>query len=87
REELKKEMEKLLKGDNKKFIIDLTKVGFISSLVLATLVFFAKEVREREGAVKLTGVSTEAYSIFQLTQLDKVFEIFETEQEALETLK
>ena len=87
REELKKGMAKLMDTDSNKFVIDLTRVGFISSLVLATLVFFAKEVREKGGALKLTGVSTEAYSIFQITQLDKVFEICETEQEALESLK
>ncbi|MGD2279332.1 MAG: STAS domain-containing protein [Candidatus Omnitrophota bacterium] len=87
REELKNELNETMIADGKKFIIDLSKVGFVSSLVLATLVFFAKEVKQKGGNLKLAGVSSEAYSVFQLTQLDKVFEIHDTEQAAIESFK
>ncbi len=87
REELKKELNKMLREDEKNFVIDLSRVGFVSSLVLATIVFFAKEVKKNGGGLKLSGLSNEAYSIFQLTQLDKIFEIYDTENAAIESFK
>ncbi|MFQ5951818.1 MAG: STAS domain-containing protein [Candidatus Omnitrophota bacterium] len=87
REKLKKGLQQILHDNGKKFIIDLSGVGFVSSLVLATIVFFAKEVRIGEGELKLCGVSTEARSVFQLTQLDKIFEIYDTEHDAIESWK
>jgi anti-sigma B factor antagonist len=85
REEIKNSLNGMLRENEKKFIIDLSGVGFVSSLVLATLVFFAKEVKKNNGELKLCGVSAEGYSVFQLTQLDKIFEIYDTESEAIKS--
>jgi anti-sigma B factor antagonist len=87
REQLKKELAALLDAGETRFIIDLSKVGFLSSLVLATIVFFSKEVREKNGIIKLCGLSSDTFSIFQLTQLDKIFELYETRRDALESFK
>ncbi|MGB2601330.1 MAG: STAS domain-containing protein [Candidatus Omnitrophota bacterium] len=84
REEIKQGLQKLMDAGERKFIIDLTKVGFISSLVIATIIFFAKQVKENGGAIKISGLSGEAFSIFQLTQLDKVLDLYESESDALE---
>jgi anti-sigma B factor antagonist len=84
REEIKQGLQKLMDAGERKFIIDLTKVGFISSLVIATIIFFAKQVKENGGAIKISGLSSEAFSIFQLTQLDKVLDLYESESDALE---
>ena len=85
REQLKKKMMDLLDTGVTRFIIDLSGVGFLSSLVIATIVFFSKEVYRKNGKMKLSGLSNEASSILQLTQLDKIFEVYNTEQEALES--
>ena len=87
REQIKKELNELIQAGETKFIIDLSKVGFLSSLVIATIVFFSKEVRKNNGEVKLSGLSNEAFSVLQLTQLDKIFELYTTENEALESFK
>ena len=87
REEIKKNLQELMDAGETKFIIDLAKVGFISSLVIATIIFFAKQVNENGGKIKISGLSGEAFSIFQLTQLDKVLELYETEHDALESYK
>ena len=87
REDIKKELAVLLDSGAKKFVIDLSKVGFLSSLVIAIIVFFAKEVRKNGGQIKLSGLSSEAFSVFQLTQLDRIFELYETERDALESFK
>ena len=87
REALKKELNKVLLPGETKFVIDLSGIGFLSSLVIATIVFFAKEVRGKNGEIKLSGLSTEALGILKLTQLDKIFEIYDTEQDAVKSFK
>ncbi len=82
-EELKNKLKDLVHTGDNKFIIDLSKVGFLSSLVIAAIVFFAKEVRKKGGTLKISGLSVEAFNIFQLTQLDKDFELYETEHDAV----
>lgn len=87
REQLKKELYPLIPAGDKNFVLDLSRVGFLSSLAIALVVFFAKEVRKNNGNIKLCGLTSEAFSIFQLTQLDKVFELYETERDAVESFK
>ena len=87
REKIKEKLQALLKAGDKNFIIDLSKVGFVSSLVLALIVFFAKEVKALGGELKLSGLTAEALSVFQITQLDTVFELYDTEHDALESFK
>ena len=87
REAIKKELAGLIQAGETMYVIDLSKVGFISSLVIATIVFFAKEARKHDGEVKLCGLSDDAYSIFQLSQLDKIFELFDTVDEAVGSFK
>jgi anti-anti-sigma factor len=87
REELKKDFLDVIASGARKFVIDFSRVGFLSSLVMATIVFFAKEVGKNNGVVKLSGLSREARSVFQLAQLDKVFELYDTEHDAVESLK
>lgn len=83
RELLKKELNALALKGEKEFIIDLSKVGFFSSLTIATLVFFAKEVRKNNGDVKLIGLSQETQRVVNLTKLHEVFKIYSSEQEAI----
>ncbi|MBD3427162.1 MAG: STAS domain-containing protein [Candidatus Omnitrophica bacterium] len=87
REQIKRKLQDLMDSGEKKFIIDLDGVGFVSSLVIATIIFFAKQVRENGGTIKISGLSNEAFSIFQLTQLDRILELYETEHDALESFK
>ncbi len=87
REEIKKDLQKLLDAGERKFVIDLAKVGFISSLVIATIIFFTKSVRGKSGQVKISGLSSEAFGVFQLTQLDKILELYESEHDALESYR
>ncbi|MFH1664672.1 MAG: STAS domain-containing protein [Candidatus Omnitrophota bacterium] len=87
RDQLKKELSKLIGAGETRFILNLSKVGFMSSLVIANIVFFTKEVRERKGVLKLCNLSPEALGILAITHLDKIFEIYDTEHDALESLR
>jgi anti-anti-sigma factor len=86
REELKMALKKLLNGDSH-FVFNLSRLGFLSSLVIATIVFFAKEIRAKNGDVKLCSLSPESRNVASIVRLDKIFEIFEQEKEALDSFK
>ncbi len=87
RSQLKQDLEDLNLAGEDKFIIDVAKVGFISSLVIATIVFFAKDVRSYKGEVKISGLSKEAKEIFTITHLDKIFELYEVTEDAKESFR
>lgn len=61
--------------------LDLTKVGFMDSSSLGTLVTCLKRVRERDGRLVLVGVSGSPRKVFTLTGLDRVFDIVSSTEE------
>jgi len=84
---VKKEMEAMVLAGETDFIVDLSRIGFLSSLVIAILVSFSKKVRENNGRMKLSGLSDEGRGILKLTQLNRILEIYDTERDALESFK
>lgn len=64
-------------------IVNLSRVDFIDSTGLATLVYGVKQARLMKGDLRLCGLKSSTRIIFELTRMDKVFEIFLTEQDAI----
>ena len=64
-------------------VADMTKVSFVDSVVLGTLVWGMKNLREADGDLRLFGVHAFVKRLFDVTQLDRAFQTFETEEEAL----
>jgi len=69
--------------DTKYAVVNLSGVGFIDSSGLATLVKALKRCRQNEGDLYLSNLQQAVQIIFELTRLDKAFQIFETEDEAI----
>jgi anti-sigma B factor antagonist len=65
-------------------VINLEHVEFIDSTALSTLVQAMKQARQTAGDVHLCGLHQPVRIIFELTRLDKVFEIYPSEAEAIE---
>ncbi len=65
-------------------VLDLDKVPFIDSSGLAALVSGLKTLNEIEGSLKLTSLQSQADLLFRLTMFDKVFEIYDDVNSALE---
>lgn len=76
----------LVEGGSTAIGVDLTHVSFIDSSGLGALVSGKKRLGER-GHIALWGLSPQVRSLFELTQLFKVFEIFESEDDAVEHLR
>ncbi len=81
--ELREVLVKITHASEKDLIIDFSSVTFIDSSCLGTLVSLAKNLRERRGDIKLTGLSDDVRSIFQITRLDRVFDIHDSNEEAI----
>jgi len=66
--------------------VDLTDVKLVDSSGLGALVAAVKRTGQN-GRIVLWGLTKEVRAVFELTQLYKVFDIYENEQDALERLK
>ncbi len=82
--ELKKQFEK---QSSKTVVVDLEKVTYIDSSGLATLVEVLKKTKTQGGSLGLAGMSDKVKSLFEITKLDKLFQIFKTQDEAVSRAK
>lgn len=83
--ELKEELLEIADRKQNDIALDLSNVEFIDSSCLGVLVSLAKRFREKKGDIKLFGLTDDVRSIFQITRLDKVFEVFDGKSEAVDS--
>jgi len=83
--DLKSEMNTLFEAGSVNLIIDLKEVCFIDSSGLGVLVSGFKNASARQGSIKLSGLQAQVKSMFELTRLHRVFDIFATADDALES--
>ncbi len=76
-------LSELVGRGERNYVIDLDAVPFMDSSGLAMLVKLFKRIRIGHGDVKLAGLRPEILKIFQLTRLDRVFDIFDGQSEAI----
>ncbi|RUS98754.1 hypothetical protein DSM107003_07730 [Trichormus variabilis SAG 1403-4b] len=67
-------------------VVNLGQVDFIDSSGLTALVAGMRDADKVKGSFRICNVHPDAKLVFEVTMMDTVFEIFETEEEALETL-
>jgi anti-sigma B factor antagonist len=67
----------------KELIIDLGLVDFCDSSGLSSLLFAERQMRENGGRVKLAGLTDNVASLIKISQLDRVFLIYATIEDAL----
>lgn len=66
-------------------VVNLARVSFMDSTALATLVHGMKRCRQQHGDLRLCGLQETTQKIFELTRLDKAFEIFPDEVLAIKS--
>jgi anti-sigma B factor antagonist len=84
-DELKVEMNRLFESGTKDLLVDLKEVRFIDSSGLGVMVSGYKNAATRQGSIKLCSLQTQVKSMFELTRLHRVFDIYQTIDEALES--
>ena len=81
--QLKEEIRKLFERNLTSIHLNLAEVEFINSSGLGSLVSIMKEVRLVKGRLTLSNLASYVQEIFDITQLSHIFEIFQSEEEAL----
>ena len=83
---LRKEIIKFTKKKTSNIFINLNDVGYMDSSGIATLVEGLQLSNKYKGGFKLIGLSAAVKEVFALARLEKVFEIYDEEKDALDTV-
>ncbi|REJ79606.1 MAG: anti-sigma factor antagonist [Planctomycetota bacterium] len=67
-------------------VVDLSRVSYFGSVFLALLLRCHKLVRQKGGELVLCGASKLARELLQITNLDTLWAIYDTREEALEAV-
>ena len=84
-EELKVELHRLFDSGTKNLVLDLKEIHFIDSSGLGVLVSGYKNASTVHGSLKLSNLQSQVKSMFELTRLHRVFDIFATIDDALQS--
>lgn len=86
-EELNEEFSQIELGDCPRVILDLTQVNHVCSSALGVFVSYKRKLRNRNGELKLIITDEDLRQVFEITMLDKVFEIYTSLQDALQSFE
>lgn len=84
--QLKQQVIGVLESGAKELVVDLTKVDYLDSTALGVLIGGLKRMREVDGNVTLVCPSPRIRRVFEITGLDKIFEIYNTQEDAQEAI-
>ncbi len=67
-------------------VINLSQVSFVDSSGLTALVAGMRDADKNQGSFRICEVHPESRLVFEVTMMDSVFDIYEAQHEALETV-
>jgi len=82
---LRETIETLLKEGRSKIVLNLARISYMDSAGIGELVACYKRSREKGGQLKLLNPSGKVYDLLQLTKLEEIFETFRDEGEAIQS--
>lgn len=84
---LRDKVYNLLQDGVIKIVIDLSKVRWVNSSGLGTLIAAMTSVKNKKGELKLAGITEKVESLFLITQLVKVFKTYDDVERAVASYK
>ena len=82
---LRETVETLIKEGRTKLLLNLSRISYMDSAGIGELVACYKRSREKGGQLKLLNPSGKVYDLLQLTKLEEIFETFRDEGEAIQS--
>jgi len=76
------ELQPLLEIDRPRIVLDCAQLQHVDSAGIEILLQCIEEAMKRDGDVKLGAVSPASLAILELMRVDRVFEVFDTVEEA-----
>ncbi len=86
-ERFKAGFEEILAQGNKKIVLDLADTSYVSSLILASLVYIHQRAKTAGGDLIICNVKNRVQEILSVTNLDKVFSISKSREEAINAFR
>jgi anti-sigma B factor antagonist len=81
---LENNFSQLIDSNRFKIVVNFKDLAYISSAGLGVFMAYIEKIRENNGDIKLAGMSDKVYNIFDLLGFPLLYEIFKTEEEAIE---
>ncbi len=77
----------LIEKEKYKIAVNFKDLAYISSAGLGVFMAFIEKIRDNKGDIKLTSMSDKVYNIFDLLGFPLLYEIFKSEEEAVNKFK
>lgn len=84
---LKEVLIKQIDDGNQNIVVDLSSSDFVDSSFLGALVAGLKKATMKNGDLKIVGLQPPVRAMFELTRLYRIFDIFDGQQEAVNSFK
>ncbi len=84
--EFKRNIAPVLEG-NSKVVFDMSQLRFVDSSGLGAILSCLRQLNANGGDLKLCGLSKPVRALFELVRMHKVFNIFNTKEEAVNALQ
>lgn len=82
--EIRDELSKLVADTaGVKLLVSFKNVDHLSSAALGVLITLNKQVADQKGTLKLSDITPRIYEVFKITRLNKLFDIYDTAEQAL----
>lgn len=72
--------------ENKRLVLDLSKLEYIDSTGLGAIVFILQKNSDNDGEMKLARLQGKPRIVFDITKAYKIFDIYDTVEEAIAAL-
>jgi anti-sigma B factor antagonist len=77
-------LQECIAKQSRHIVVNLGQVNFIDSSGLTSLVAGMRDADKARGSFRICNVHPEARLVFEVTMMDSVFEIYDSEEQALE---
>jgi len=82
------ELSQIVEGQGTpKLLISFENVEHLSSAALGTLITINNKIRQKGGQLRLASIDKQIYEVFVITKLNKLFQIHDTYEKALNSFK
>jgi anti-anti-sigma factor len=78
-----RQLKPALRLDQPSVIVDMSQVRHIGTEGLDLLLHCMRTIAHRDGALKLGGISPQAATVLEMTQMDRVFDMFPSVADAV----
>ncbi len=84
-QEIGEELRRLAESEaGIRLLLNFQNVDHLASAALGMLITLHKKVQEQSGQLKLANINNQIYQVFRITRLNRVFDIHQTADEALQ---